>query len=282
MGETLKNTMYFADAGDTIKDLQELLFRCFPEQNCEPWDNCGLVVGDSTRAVKGVAIALDPTVCAIKKAADADCNVLLTHHPPYLESPKRIVTFESGGNEVSEIIMAAIKLDVALVAMHTNLDRSPLATQALIDSLDLHYVGEISESDGEIPSFGCLAAPKLKSSITLNNLANQVQRAYGKVAKVWGNPNAIIRRIAIANGSSSSLMSDIVKSRAECLITGEMSYHTACELVSYGRSVIEVGHDVSELPLLMCLRKAIVDNPVFGKKIVMLNPDIYWWQPRAV
>ncbi len=46
-----------------------------------------MTVGDPARLVTGVAVALDPTVEAIENAANAGANVLVTHHPAFLQPP---------------------------------------------------------------------------------------------------------------------------------------------------------------------------------------------------
>ncbi len=267
--------------GPTVGDLLEYLFRCYPESYCEPWDACGLLVGDSSVPVRGVAIALDPDVKMIKRAADMGCNVLLTHHPAYLEAPKRLVDKAAGGDDSAARAIEAIKHGVALIAMHTNLDRSPLAAQALLLEFDLVYAGEIMPAVNEVPGFGCLAMPEIeKGKIKLVELAQRCVDSSGRRPRVWGDPEHELKMIAIANGSSSSLMSAIVSSGAECLITGEMSYHKACELHNAGVDLIELGHDISELPLVECLRKTIESNSEFAFNVRVLDPEMAWWQPR--
>ena len=56
----------------------------------------------------------------------------------------------------------------------------------------------------------------------------------------------------------------------------------ARRLDAFGIDVIELGHDISEAPLLACLRRAVEATEAFGKRVQSLGPDIYWWQPRKV
>ncbi len=267
--------------GATVGELVDYLFSCFPEQYCEPWDRCGLLVGNSTAPVHGVAIALDPWVTTIHRAADAGCNVLLTHHPAYLDAPDRLVDRQTGGGDPAARAIAAIERGVSLVAMHTNLDRSPLAIQVLLSEYGLDHEGEMMPSHEGLPGFGCLGTPpRSKGEMTLSDLAERCIDADGRRPRVWGDPDLVLGTVAIANGSSSSLMSAIVGSGADCVITGEMSYHAACELVSFGIGLIELGHDVSERPLLECLRETVESNPAFAFNVRMMDPGIGWWQPR--
>ena len=53
----------------SVGALEAALFRAFPKEDVEDWDRAGLTVGDPSRQVTRVAVALDPTVAAIHEAA---------------------------------------------------------------------------------------------------------------------------------------------------------------------------------------------------------------------
>lgn len=71
----------------TVGALEAALLAEVPASDAEGWDRTGMTVGDPARLVEGVAVALDPTVDAVREAASRGANVLLTHHPAYLEAP---------------------------------------------------------------------------------------------------------------------------------------------------------------------------------------------------
>ncbi|MGI6221324.1 MAG: Nif3-like dinuclear metal center hexameric protein [Coriobacteriales bacterium] len=266
---------------NTVGDLESYLFDLFPREHCEPWDLCGLSVGDARAEVTGVAIALDPYVATIEEAAAQGCNVLLTHHPVYIEPPARFVNRGHGGTDAAARVVAALRNGVALIAMHTNLDRSTVAKEALLATVGLDYAGELFPTPDGLPSFGCLGTPA-GGSISLDDLAAVCGESYGVTPRVWGSMTAELEEVAIVNGSSSSLVDDIVDSGVDCAITGEMSFHRAGELASSGICIIELGHDVSEFPMLGCLKQAVEASDGFCDRVRMLGPDIYWWQPRMV
>ncbi len=280
--------MEFVDVDDvssqygTVGKLEEYLFNIFPKQHCEPWDKCGLTVGDSTDVVEGVAIALDPHEVTIERAAEAGCNVLLTHHPVFLDPPERIVDRSHGGTDSAARVLAAIGNGVSLISMHTNLDRSPLALESIIDTVGLTYTGGFVSEDDGLPPFGCTGVLPEGVSPTLEWLAQRCADAFETFPRVWGDSHRTLRSIGMLNGSSSSLASAIVNSNVDCVITGEMSYHKACEVAAAGKCIICLGHDVSERPLLDALAKAVGEHAVFGRKVCVLEPDLFWWQPGMV
>lgn len=267
---------------NTVGALEKYLFGCFPEEYAEPWDKCGLLVGDAAARVRGVAIALDPNVETIERAAEQGCNVLLTHHPAFINPPDRFVEHRPGATDAAKRVVAALKGGVALIAMHTNLDRSPLAKQVLIQTLGLDFKDGLFDDGSGYPPFGCRALVREPGGITIDELAARCAESYGRMPRAWGKRDAVVREVGIANGSSNSFWSDIVVSGIDCVVTGELSYHNAIEVASAGIGVIELGHDVSEAPMLECLKKAVKATDAFGGSVRMMGPDLYWWQPRMV
>lgn len=67
--------------------LEKALLSVFPKEDACSWDYTGMYVGNPAEEVHGVAVALDPTVRAMKEAVDAGANVLVTHHPVFLDAP---------------------------------------------------------------------------------------------------------------------------------------------------------------------------------------------------
>ncbi|MDO4443382.1 MAG: Nif3-like dinuclear metal center hexameric protein, partial [Slackia sp.] len=72
-------------APETIGALVGVLSEMFRPCDAEPWDRTGLLVGDAAAPLAGVACALDPTLDAIERAEACGANVLLTHHPAFLD-----------------------------------------------------------------------------------------------------------------------------------------------------------------------------------------------------
>ena len=101
-----------------IKDITQYLEQFAPLHYQESYDNCGLLTGDEDWQVKGVLISLDCTEQVVSEALESDCNLIIAHHPIWFQSLKRL----SGKSYVERTIVKAIKNDVAIYAIHTNLD----------------------------------------------------------------------------------------------------------------------------------------------------------------
>ena len=114
-----------------VSELVEGLFERYPQSWAEPWDHVGLACGDPDARVERVALALDATPQTVREAADFDAQVLLTHHPVYLKAPTTFSPPSCQTPSAASCMWEALTKGVALVAMHTNLDRSDDATGRL-------------------------------------------------------------------------------------------------------------------------------------------------------
>lgn len=84
----------------------------------ESYDNSGLHTGTPDQEITGVLVTLDVTEAVFDEAAARGCNCIISHHPVIFSGLKRL----SGNSYVERIIRRAIKDDIALYAIHTNLD----------------------------------------------------------------------------------------------------------------------------------------------------------------
>ncbi|MFM2138198.1 MAG: hypothetical protein RJA57_505 [Bacteroidota bacterium] len=84
----------------------------------ESYDNAGLLTGQPGQECTGVLCALDATEEVVLEAVSKGCNLVVSHHPILFRGLKRI----NGSNYAERALIAAIKNDVALYALHTNLD----------------------------------------------------------------------------------------------------------------------------------------------------------------
>ena len=117
---------------------------------------------------------------------------------------------------------------------------------------------------------------------TLSRLAARATAVFGRAPRVWGDPEAPVRRAVTCTGSAGDSGAAALATGADVIICGEMKYHSALELSQAGLAVIELGHDVSELPLVAVLAEALMGAGVPDERIVMIDQSENWWYPEAV
>ncbi|MBC7874067.1 MAG: Nif3-like dinuclear metal center hexameric protein [Ferruginibacter sp.] len=84
----------------------------------ENYDNAGLITGDNNWECSGIICSLDATEEVVNEAVRKKCNLIVAHHPIIFGGLKKI----NGKNYVEKTIIGAIKNDIAIYAIHTNLD----------------------------------------------------------------------------------------------------------------------------------------------------------------
>lgn len=84
----------------------------------EDYDNAGLIVGQPKDEVSAVLVALDCTEQIVDEAIAKGCNLIITHHPIVFKGLKKF----NGKTYVERVVLKAIKNNIALYAIHTNLD----------------------------------------------------------------------------------------------------------------------------------------------------------------
>jgi dinuclear metal center YbgI/SA1388 family protein len=102
----------------TIKDVADKLEQLAPKLYQEDYDNSGLIIGNPSTVVAGILVTLDCTEAVVQEALEQKCNLIVAHHPILFKGIKKL----TGQNYVERTLLKAIQNNVAIYAIHTNLD----------------------------------------------------------------------------------------------------------------------------------------------------------------
>ncbi|UZR93871.1 Nif3-like dinuclear metal center hexameric protein [Chondrinema litorale] len=111
-----------------VKDITRFLETIAPLSLQESYDNAGLITGDPNMEITGVLCTLDSTEEILAEAIEKKCNMVVAHHPIVFSGLKKL----NGKNYVERTIIKAIKNDIAIYAIHTNLDNVQIGVNAMI------------------------------------------------------------------------------------------------------------------------------------------------------
>ena len=101
-----------------IKEIIQFLEKIAPLNFQESYDNSGLIVGNRENEVTSALVCLDSTEEVVDEAIENRCNLIISHHPVIFSGIKKFTE----KSYVERTIIKAIKNDIAIYAMHTNLD----------------------------------------------------------------------------------------------------------------------------------------------------------------
>lgn len=111
-----------------VKDILTSLEAWAPPSYQESYDNSGLLIGDSSITFTKALITLDVTEAVLDEAIAKGCNLVIAHHPLIFGGIKRI----TGQHWIERCIIKAIKNDLIIYAIHTNLDNVHDGVNAMI------------------------------------------------------------------------------------------------------------------------------------------------------
>lgn len=101
-----------------LSEITNFLETLAPLNYQEDYDNAGLIVGNHHDEIHEALVALDCTEQIVEEAIAKKCNLIITHHPIVFKGLKKL----NGKNYVERVVLKAIRNNIALYAIHTNLD----------------------------------------------------------------------------------------------------------------------------------------------------------------
>jgi len=101
-----------------IGDVIRLLEQIAPPGYQEDYDNAGLLTGNPDMEIQGVLVCLDATEEVLLEAIRKGCNLIVAHHPIVFKGLKKI----TGATYTERAVILAIRHELAIYAIHTNLD----------------------------------------------------------------------------------------------------------------------------------------------------------------
>ena len=101
-----------------LAEITNFLESIAPLNYQEDYDNSGLIVGHANDEINAALVALDCTEQIVEEAMAKKCNLIITHHPIVFKGLKKF----NGKTYVERVVLKAIKNNIALYAIHTNLD----------------------------------------------------------------------------------------------------------------------------------------------------------------
>ena len=199
----------------------------------EGYDNAGLQVG-LTEAVEvsGALLCLDVTEAVVDEAIRKGCNLIVSHHPLIFRKLARI----SDENYVQRTVRKAIKNDITIVSMHTNMDAAKGGVNFKIAEKlglrNLRFFGGEKEIDGVKGGEGVIGeitdetdtlhADGIAADDLVLMLRERFQAECVQCNQLLRRP---IRKVALCGGAGSFLLDAAIAAGADAFITGEMHYH---------------------------------------------------------
>jgi dinuclear metal center YbgI/SA1388 family protein len=222
----------------------------WPPERAESWDAVGTVCGDPDADITRVLFAVDPVQEIAEEAVRLGVQLIVTHHPLYL----RATTTVAASTFKGRLVHTLIKRDIALHVAHTNADTAdPGVSDALAGALDLRVVGPlVPDPDDPNRRRGLGRVCELEHPVTLREFAARAAARLPSTAqgvRIAGDPDALVRTVAVSGGSGDSLFDQVRASGVDAFLTADLRHHPASDAVRHSAvGLVDVAHWATEWP----------------------------------
>lgn len=241
-----------------LRDVVAALESLYPPETAAAWDRVGLVTGDLDQPVRRILFAVDPTLAVIREAADAQVDLLVTHHPLLLKGVSSVATTSAKGASVTGLITSGVALYVA----HTNADvAEPGVSSVIADAIGLTAQRALSVEDGQ--PLGRVG--ELPETMSLKDFADLLATLLPPTAggiRVSGDPAGPVRTVAVCGGSGDDRFADARARGADVYVTADLRHHPVLEAREETRDgppyLIDAGHWATESLWLASARERLL------------------------
>ena len=189
----------------------------------EHYDNAGIQVGDLNAEVRKALIALDVTEELVDEAIAKNCDLIISHHPLIFHGLKHLTP----DTYIERVVMKAIKHDIAIISMHTNLDNSYLGvSRVLAEKLGLTNLHLLQPSAEEPEVCGAGMIGEFDTAMEEKDFLQLVAETIGspclRHSVLTGRK---VKKVALCGGSGSPFMPDALRQKVDAYLTADIKYH---------------------------------------------------------
>jgi dinuclear metal center YbgI/SA1388 family protein len=215
-----------------------------PLETQEEWDCSGWAVNvEGYDEIKKIMLCLTVTEDTIKQAKEHKCDMIISHHPMFCI------------NCHSELVSESYTPQINIYCAHTNMDKAQGGTtDTIIEKLGLsNYKISVAHDFLRVIDY----------KTTIDEFNKLIKQISPNARLIYPHPNPLpmgegtsfcLHKIAFCAGSGSEFIKDAKELGADCLVTGDLKFHTALdsEIVVY-----DIGHFESEILILPIFEQII-------------------------
>ena len=206
-----------------------------PSETQEDWDCSGWGINiEGYDEIRKIMLCLTVTEDVVKQAKEQNCDMIISHHPLFCV------------NCHSELVSESYAPQINVFCAHTNLDKAQGGTtDTLIETLGLSKHKVKIEHD---------FLRMIDYKTTIEDFNNLLKKISPNARVINNNTVKELNKIAFCAGSGSEFINEAKDLGADCLVTGDLKFHTALDsdIVVY-----DIGHFESEILILPVIKKII-------------------------
>lgn len=228
-----------------VKEIYAYLDSLAPFSLQMSFDNAGFLVGHGNSDVDGIMVALDITDQVIQEAWEANCQLIVSHHP-IIFHPARSIT---DGDPTGRCLLTLAEYHIAAICAHTNLDAvAGGVNDALAQRLGLSNVQQLHQDgvDALGRPYGIGRAGEVSGFTDAHSFAAFVKEtlnANGLRLEDAGRP---VHKVAVGGGACGDMLEDAAALGCDTFVTADVKYNAFLDARAMGINLIDAGHFSTE------------------------------------
>ena len=242
-----------------IVDVTHYLEEKFPLRLQEDFDNCGVQCGDVEQEITGALVCFEMSDKVIEEAIELGANLVISHHPLML---RRGICKIEPKDRVGKIICKALRHDLVLYSMHTNIDSvEGGGNDAFAERLGLENVEVLVANESGLPGQNGLGrVGTLPAAMPATDFLHYVKERMGlQTLRYYGDMTRPIQRVALCGGGGSSFIETPLAPGAAPYVPGDIKYH---DFFRANRQMLiaDIGHYEGEYFIKEIIYKALKEK----------------------
>lgn len=231
----------------TVTEIFEYLCELAPLELQASFDNAGLLVGRGSASVERVLLSLDVTPDVIREAVEKKAQLIVSHHPLFLEPRKNVTDRDPDGEKLLQLAENRL----AVISMHTNLD---IAKGGVNDVL-LDLFG--AEPEGVLDEDGCGRTGWLPEALTMQEFLPRCKALLKTAGLRYHDAGRPVRHLAVMGGSGGGSIERAFALGCDTYLTADIKYHQFLLARELGINLIDGDHFCTENPVMAALAEKL-------------------------
>ena len=235
----------------TVHEIEQAIFAWAPKETAMQGDNVGHLIGNRTRPVQRVLVALDIVGDVVREAVEGNFDLIISHHPVMNCTWSPVQTIRDD-NEQGRMLLTLIRNNISAICMHTNLDAAVGGVNDVLAArLGLRDVCLVEGGEGVV------RAGELSCEMPLQDFLKEVKSALKPNGIRYVDGRKPVSKVAVGGGACGEFFACAAAHGCDTFVTSDVKYNQFIDAKDLGLNLIDAGHFATENPVTVYLKEKL-------------------------
>lgn len=238
----------------TVHEIEQAIFAWAPKETAMQGDNVGHLIGNRTRPVQRVLVALDIVGDVVREAVEGNFDLIISHHPVMNCTWSPVQTIRDD-NEQGKMLLTLIRNNISAICMHTNLDAAVGGVNDVLAArLGLRDVCLVEGGEGVV------RAGELSCEMPLQDFLKEVKSALKPNGIRYVDGRKPVSKVAVGGGACGEFFACAAAHGCDTFVTSDVKYNQFIDAKDLGLNLIDAGHFPTEDPVCEAIIQYLADR----------------------